>query len=104
VETRAPSRALASTARACSAPCAASLRAPHGEAAQAAARGAGAGGSAGGPDFAAAASGATGLPPAEASTRFGGTNARTLFTGIVFGLQARAWRCHARRVAAEGSV
>ena len=41
------------------------------------------------PSVAAAVSGARGQAPLEADTRSSGSNARTLVTGIVFGLQAR---------------
>lgn len=52
-------------------------------------RPAGAGGSIESPSVAAAVSGACGQAPAEVDARSGGSNARTLVTGIVFGLQAR---------------
>ena len=51
---------------------------------------AGAGASLGSPGAQAAASGVTSQPPLQADPRTVGSNARTLFTGIVFGLQARA--------------
>ena len=54
---------------------------------------AGAGASLGSPGAQAAAGGMTSQPPVEADARTVGSNARTLFTGIVFGLQARAISC-----------
>lgn len=54
---------------------------------------AGAGASLGSPWAQVAAGGVTSQPPLEADARTVGSNARTLFTGIVFGLQARAIFC-----------
>lgn len=49
----------------------------------------GGGGMVANPAAAAAAAGTSGQAPLETAVRNGGSNARTLFTGVVFGLQAR---------------